>query len=86
MKTQIQAPTGTAQRMLRDGALDRHQHDVALFSLLDGDLTHGRYADFGRDRALLSADADTKGYLGVFPLDDKVPVGLFASGTWSLVG
>lgn len=71
------------RRVVRDAGVDRHQHDVALFSLLDGDLSHARLADFGRDRPLIPAGADTKGYLGAFPLDEQVPIGLFASGTWS---
>ena len=70
------------RRVSRDMALDRHQRDVALFSLLGGDLAHSRFADFGRDRALIPADADTKGSPGSFPLDEAIPVGLFASGTW----
>ncbi len=71
------------RRVSRDSALDRHQRDVALFNLLGGDLQHGHFADFGRDRALIPADADTKGSPDGFPLNETIPVGLFASGTWS---
>ena len=71
------------RRVSRDSALDRHQRDLALFSLLGGDLEHGHFADFGRDRALIPADAVTTGSPGSFPLDETIPVGLFASGTWA---
>ena len=70
------------RRVSSDSALDRHQRDVALFSLLSGDLQHGQFADFGRDRVLIPADADTKGSPDGFPLNEMIPVGLFASGTW----
>ena len=70
------------RRVTRDMALDRHQRDVALFGLLGGDLQHGQFVDFGRDRALIPADTPTTGALGSFPLDEMIPVGLFASGTW----
>jgi hypothetical protein len=71
------------RRVTGDAALDRHQRDVALFTLLDGDLNHGHFADFGRDRALIPADAGTEGFMGAVPLTDTIPVGLFATGTWS---
>jgi hypothetical protein len=71
------------RRVSSDTALDKHQREVALFSLLDGDLGHGHFADFGRDRVLIPSDAGTDGFMGAFPLSDKIPVGLFASGTWS---
>ena len=77
------AAPGLLRRVARDASLDRHQRDVALFSLLGGDLQRGHFADFGRDRALVQNDADTTGSMGTFPLDDKIPVGLFASGIWS---
>ena len=71
------------RRVSRDAALDRHQRDVALFSLLSGELQRGQFADFGRDRALIPTDAETTGSPGTFPLDETIPVGLFASGTRS---
>ena len=70
------------RRVTGDPTLDRHQRDVALFTLLDGDLNRGHFADFGRDRTLIPADAGIEGFMGAVPLTDTIPVGLFASGTW----
>ncbi len=71
------------RRVTGDATLDKHQREVALFTLLDGDLNRGHFADFGRDRALIPADAGTEGFMDAVPLTDTIPVGLFASGTWS---
>jgi hypothetical protein len=45
------------RRFAVDPASAPHPRQIALFTLLHKDLTQGHYADFGRDRALVPADA-----------------------------
>lgn len=66
-----------------DQARPRHERDVALFALLHKQLARGFYADFLRDRALIPAGANTDAGVWAFPLQQDIPVGLFARGTWA---
>lgn len=66
-----------------DASRSAHERDVARFTLLHKDLTRGAFADFTRDVALVSADANVDGGLWGFAQQDKVPVGLFRQGQWS---
>ncbi|WP_068072858.1 hypothetical protein [Novosphingobium lentum] len=71
------------RQVARDCALDRHQRDVAAFTLLRRDLANERFADFADDRKLVAADADSSATLWNFPFDETIPVGLFVAGKWS---
>ncbi|HUD28514.1 MAG TPA: hypothetical protein VMQ93_06550, partial [Novosphingobium sp.] len=72
-------------RATASGGVER---DVALFTLLAKGLSRGRYAEAGRDLALVPADASTSGWVGdgwtgawMGPdADSRPPVGLFARG------
>lgn len=56
---------------------------IALLALLYKQLTRGDYAGFARDVALVPKDADVDGGLWDLQRQSDIPVGLFASGTWS---
>ena len=60
-----------------------HERDIARFTLLYKDLGRGAYADFGRDLALVPANANLDAGLWNLQEQDAVPVGLFARGKWS---
>ncbi len=66
-----------------DRGRPRRERDVALFTLLNKELNRGFYADFLRDRALVPADGQTDVGFWSFPLQEKIPVGLFTQGTTS---
>lgn len=60
------------------------ERDVALFTLLYKDLSHGAYRDFGRDVTLVPADAgvkDEESWRWYWP--ETVSVGVFTRGKWS---
>lgn len=65
-----------------DAARPAHERDVALFTLLYKSLGRGAYADFGRDLALVPADAKVDAPMD-FSGEAPVAVGLFARGKWS---
>lgn len=68
----------------RAAGKERLERQVALFTLLFKELSRGRYDAFGKDLALVPADANTEGWIGGW-LDDgdrKVPVALFTKGKW----
>ncbi|ODU67414.1 MAG: hypothetical protein ABT11_20225 [Novosphingobium sp. SCN 66-18] len=71
------------RRFAADPASASHPRQIALFTLLHKDLTHGRYADFARDRALVPADAGTELSIWDFGTGDTVPIGVFTKGKWS---
>ena len=60
-----------------------HERDLALFTLLYKQLTHGRYAAYLNDSKLLRADAPTQGGFWDLRAQEKISVGLFRNGTWS---
>lgn len=66
-----------------DSARPQHERDVALFTLLYQDLRRGRYAAFVQDSALVPDGADREGGVWNIQQQDRIPVGLFRSGTWS---
>ncbi len=57
-------------------------HDLALLTLLHKDLRFARFADFGRDIALLPADTPVKGDVEWLAQSSEAPVGLFVQGKW----
>ena len=76
-----------APEMLRSNAADtarpQSERDLAVFTLLHKDLTHGDFAAFGRDQALVRPGAATDGYMYYLPDQDNLPLGLFTKGKWS---
>lgn len=60
-----------------------HEHDLALFTLLQKQLTYGDYAGFLRDSAMVGSGATSEGGLWDLRQQEQVPVGLFRKGTWS---
>lgn len=66
-----------------DAARPQYERDLAVFTLLQKDLSRGDYAAFVRDQALVRAGADTEGYMYYLPDQSTVPVGLFTKGKWS---
>jgi hypothetical protein len=66
-----------------DRSRSRRERDVALFTLLSKELNRGLYAEFLRDRALVPTDGATEVGFWSFPLQEKIPVGLFAKGSTS---
>jgi hypothetical protein len=76
-----------APDMLRTNAADsarpQYERDLAVFTLLHKDLTHGDYAAFGKDQALVRAGSGTDGYMYYLPDQDSLPLGLFTKGKWS---
>jgi hypothetical protein len=75
------------RRQAANGA-DARERDVALFTLLAKDLSHGHYGEFGRDLGQVPAQASTSGPVGegwasgwMDPSRDYAPpVGLFTRG------
>jgi hypothetical protein len=61
----------------------QHERDLALFTLLYKQLTHGRYAAFVGDSALLRADAPKDGGLWDIRTQEEIPTGLFRAGVRS---
>jgi hypothetical protein len=69
---------------------DARERSVALFTLLAKDLSHGHYAEFGRDLGQVPAQASTSGTVGegwasgwMDPaLEGAPPLGLFTRGTF----
>lgn len=61
----------------------QHERDVALFTLLQKQLSHGDYAGFLRDSALVPAGASSEGGLWDLRQQEQVPVGLFRKAEWS---
>ena len=66
-----------------DASRPAHERDVARFALLYNGLTHGAYADFARDVALVPAGANVDAGLWDFSRQESIPVGLFRKGRWS---
>ena len=62
------------------------ERDIARYTLLYKDLTRGAYGDFGRDLALVPADAGLDGDTEPRAGDGKVPLGLFTKGRWAQAG
>lgn len=67
----------------KDASRDRHERDVALFTLLFQNLRRGHYAAFGNDSALIDAGANADAGIWNLQQQDTVPVGLFRAGKWS---
>lgn len=68
----------------RARAGSRLEREVAVFTLLYKDLSRGRFADFGKDVALVPAGAGKAGWVGGWSDDteQQVPLGLFTQGRW----
>ena len=76
-----------APEMLRtnagNAARPQSERDLAVFTLLHKDLTHGDFAAFGKDQALVRPGAGTDGYMYYLPDQQDLPLGLFTKGKWS---
>ena len=72
----------------RARAASRLEREVALFTLLYKDLSRGRYADFGKDLAMVPASAGTGGWVNGWSSDveRQVPLALFTRGRWESSG
>lgn len=81
----IQSVAGPDILRAQAGNTRRPQHEraLALFTLLHKQLIHGDYAAFGRDSALIPAQAEATAGLYDLRLQPDIPVGLFRKGTWS---
>jgi hypothetical protein len=66
-----------------NAARPAHERDVARFTLLYKDLSHGAFADFSGDLALLPAGANTQANLWDFSMQEDIPTGLFRAGRWA---
>lgn len=71
------------RKVAGDKGMARRQRDVALLALLQKDLQTGRYADFGRDRAMVGPNAPTSESLWEIGQMVEIPLGLFTTGRWS---
>lgn len=80
---QTLASPATLRAEIANAARPAHERDVARFALLHKDLTHGAFADFTRDLALVPAGASADGGIWDFSRQDTIPVGLFSKGRWS---
>lgn len=80
---QTVATPAIVRESVRDMARPAHERDVARFTLLYKNLTHGAFADVGRDLPLIPDNADTKGGLWSLADQEAIPIGLFRSGQWS---
>lgn len=67
----------------RAAARPQHERDLALFTLLQKQLSYGGYAGFLRDSALIPADAPNESGLWDLRQQEKIPVGLFRKAVWS---
>ena len=67
----------------KNGARPKNERDLALFTLLYKQLTHGQYAAFGSDLKLVGAEANTEAGLWNLTGEEGVPVGLSTSGRFS---
>lgn len=67
----------------RNGARPKNERDLALFTLLYKQLTHGQYAAFGNDVKLVQANANTDAGLYNLTGEEGVPVGLFTTGRFT---
>ena len=76
-----------APEMLRTAAADsarpQSERDLAVFTLLHKDLSRGDYAAFGKDQALVRANASADGSMYYLPDQESLPLGLFTKGKWS---
>lgn len=61
----------------------QHERNLALFTLLQKQLSYGDYAGFLRDSALVGTSATNEGGLWDLRQQEQVPVGLFRKGSWS---
>jgi hypothetical protein len=80
----LQHVAGAELLRSRAGAASRLEREVALFTLLYKDLSRGRFADFGRDVALVPAGAGSAGWVAGWSNDawQQVPLALFTKGRW----
>jgi hypothetical protein len=69
---------------VRNAARPQHERDMALFTLLQRDLTNGDYAGFLADRKMVGAQTRGEGE-GLWNIEtqETVPVELFSNGKWS---
>lgn len=71
------------RQQARTAQAPRHERDLALFMLLSRQLSHGNYAGWLADIALVPANAPVEGGLWNLRWQDPVPLGLFRKATWS---
>lgn len=79
---QRSAGPGLLRAAARDTSRPQKERNLALYTLLEKDLTHGFYADFLRDRALLPANLPEGTALGDFLMADSIPLGVFRTANW----
>ncbi|MCJ2178095.1 hypothetical protein [Novosphingobium album (ex Hu et al. 2023)] len=71
------------RQQVRGGA-SALEREAALFMLLYKELSRGRYQAFGKDMALVPANARTDGWIAGWndDVDHNVPLALFTKGRW----
>ena len=80
---QTLASPATLRAEARDSTRPAHERDIARFTLLHKDLTHGAYASFANDVALVPAGANIDAGMYNFAEQEGVPTGLFTRGKWA---
>jgi len=80
---QTLASPATLRAEARDSTRPAHERDIARFTLLHKDLTHGAYASFANDVALVPAGANIDAGMYNFAEQEGVPTGLFTHGKWA---
>ena len=76
-----------SKKMLREQLKNierpKHERDLALFVLLDKELSRGHYLDFVEDVKQVATNSRTDGYLWRLYSQYEIPVGKFNKGKWS---
>ena len=76
-----------SKKMLREQVKNierpKHERDLALFVLLDKELSRGHYLDFVKDVEQVTTNSSTDGYLWRLYSKYEIPVGKFNKGKWS---
>jgi TolA-binding protein len=71
------ADANLLRRQATNSALPQQERDDALYALLYKEVTRGHYAEFGKDLALVRADAPVEGYPGALSATEPPPLGVF---------
>lgn len=76
-----------SKKMLREQIKNierpKHERDLALFVLLDKELSRGHYLDFVKDLEQVTTNSSIDGYLWRLYSQYEIPVGKFNKGKWS---
>ena len=76
-----------SKKMLREQLKNierpKHERDLALFVLLDKELSRGHYLDFVEDVKQVATNSSIDGYLWRVYSQYEIPVGKFNKGKWS---